>query len=114
MDQDELREHLTEGSIWIRGLFMLMFGIIYSIAEIVVFAVTLFQFFVRLTTGNLNPRLLDLGYSLSSYVYQIYLYLTFNSEERPYPFSPWPERESESQPTPISHDNDDDEPHLGV
>ena len=114
MDQDELREHLTEGSIWIRGLFMLMFAIIYSIAEIVLFAVTLFQFIVRLTTGSLNPRLLDLGYSLSTYVYQIYLYLTFNSEERPYPFNPWPARESEATVTPIQHDHDDDEPHLGV
>lgn len=114
MDQDELRENITEGSIWIRGLFMLMFAIIYSIAEILLFAVTVFQFFVRLTTASLNPRLLDLGYSLSTYVYQIYLYLTFNSEVRPYPFSPWPERENEKTSSPIQHDHDDDEPHLGV
>jgi len=112
MDQDEIREHLTEGSIWIRGLFMLLFGIIYSIVEIIIIAVALFQFFVRLTTGSLNPRLLDLGYSLSSYIYQIYMFLTFNSEERPYPFQPWPARENEPQVSSIDHD--DDEPHLGV
>lgn len=113
MDQDELREHLTEGSIWIRGLFMLMFAIVYSIAEIILFAVIVFQFFVRLTTGSLNPRLLDLGFSLTTYVYQIYLFLTFNSEERPYPFNPWPQKEPEAQhAAPIQHDDDDS--HLGV
>ncbi|MDZ7842434.1 MAG: DUF4389 domain-containing protein [Gammaproteobacteria bacterium] len=79
------------GSIWMRGLFMLLFGIIYSIAEIVVVLLVVFQFFCVLITGGKNARVLDLGRGLSTYVYEILLFETFNSERRPFPFSEWPQ-----------------------
>lgn len=115
MEQDELRENLTEGSIWIRGLFMLLFALLYSIAEIVLAAVAILQFFIRLITGSVNSNLLELGYSVSTYAYQIFLFLTFNSEERPFPFSPWPERDTDRPAQTVRGDqDDDDDPHLGV
>jgi hypothetical protein len=123
MEQDDLRENLTETSTWVRGLNMLLFIIIYaflySLAEIVLRAVILAQFVIKLITGSVNQRLLDLGYGTSTYVYQIFLFLTFNSEERPFPFNPWPVRRTETKPAPEQPsepniDEDDDEPHLGV
>ena len=86
----ELKQHLKQKSTWMRGLFMLLFALFYSIAEIVIFAVVVFQFFLTLFTGKRNERLLKLGQSLSTYVYQIMLYLTFNAEYQPYPFGAWP------------------------
>jgi hypothetical protein len=44
-----------------------------------------------LFTGDTNERLLTLGQNLSTYVYQITLFLTFNSDEHPYPFGDWPD-----------------------
>ena len=123
MEQDELRENLTETNTWLRGLNMLLFIIIYAflfhLAEIVLLAVILAQFVIKLITGSVNQRLLDLAYGTSTYIYQIFLFLTFNSEERPFPFSPWPERQPvqkpvASQPAEQDNDEDDDEPHLGV
>ena len=35
-------------------------------------------------------RLVKLGQSLSTYIYQILTFLTFNSNEHPYPFGAWP------------------------
>lgn len=96
---DDLKHHLKERKTWLRGFYMLLFVIIYSIAEILIAAVVIFQFLITLFTGRTNSRLLKLGQSLSTFVYQILLFLTFNSEYHPYPFGAWPKGE----PVPTKH-----------
>ena len=88
---EKLREKLTEKNKWIRGLYMLLFAIIYNIAEILVAAIAAFQFVASLFTGKTNEHLVTFGHRLSIFIYQIMQFLTFNSEEKPYPFSPWPQ-----------------------
>lgn len=90
MDREDIKENLATSATWIRGLFMLLFGLCYSIAEIILFFISVFQFLHTLVTGSTQPRLLELGKHMSEYVYQIYLFLTFNSEDKPFPFGPWP------------------------
>ncbi len=90
---NEIKENLKQQSTWIRGLYMLMFALFYSIAEIVLFAVVVVQFFFKLFTGQTNPRLLMLGQSIATYIYQIIQFLTFNSDYQSYPFGPWPKGE---------------------
>jgi hypothetical protein len=87
---NEIKENLKQQTIWLRGLYMLMFALFYSVAEFVLFAVVIFQFLFKLFTGNSNPRLLTLGQSLATYIYQVLQFLTFNSEYQPYPFNEWP------------------------
>ena len=89
----ELKENLSQQSTWMRGLYMLLFALFYSIAELVFFAVVLFQFLLNLFTGNSNPRLLKLGQGIATYVYQIMQYLSYNSDYQPYPFGAWPNGE---------------------
>lgn len=83
-------DNLRDKDIWLRGLFMLLFAVIYSVARLVLAAVVILQFLIRLIGGNLNPRLLTFGGQLSSYLYEVMRYLTFVSETRPFPFSDWP------------------------
>lgn len=90
---DEVKENLKQQSTWLRGLYMLMFALFYSIAEVVLFSVVIIQFFLILFTGSNNTRLLKLGQSLATYIYQIIQYLTFNSEYQAYPFGGWPKGE---------------------
>jgi len=90
---DEIKENLKQQSTWLRGLYMLMFALFYSIAEFVLFAVVIFQFLFKLFTGHTNPRLLKLGQGLATYIYQIIQYLTFNSDYQSYPFGAWPKGE---------------------
>lgn len=85
-----LKENLAKDSTWMRALYMVLFAILYSIAEIVIAVVVVFQFFAVLITGKANARLLKLGQGLSTYVYQVMLFLTFNSEYHPYPLGAWP------------------------
>ena len=89
----DIKENFKQQSTWLRGLYMLMFALFYSVADIVLFAVVIFQFLLKLFTGNNNPRLLKLGQSLATYIYQIIQFLTFNSDYQPYPFGAWPKGE---------------------
>lgn len=90
MDEN-LKENVTSQGIWIRGIYMLLFALIYSIAEIVFTAVAVFQFLTALVTGRPNELLLNFGQSLSTYIYHVIQFFTFNRDEKPYPFAPWPE-----------------------
>lgn len=85
-------QHMRNRSTWLRGLFMLIFAVIYNIAEIVMAAVAVFQFFATLFTGAPNQRLASFGETLSRYFYHVVRYLTFASDDRPFPFRDWPGR----------------------
>lgn len=89
MTQHE-NEATTGNNIWLRGLFMIFFGILYSLAGTVLLVVAMLQFILVLTGSALNARLLSFGRSLGSYVQQIVNFQTFNTEEKPFPFSDWP------------------------
>ena len=69
---------------------MLLFLLIYGVAEILISAVVVLQFFFVLFSGEQNVRLREFGSSLSIFVYQIMSYWTYNSEEKPFPFGGWP------------------------
>lgn len=97
---DDVKDNLTSRSTWVRGLYMLLFALLYGVAEMVVTVVVVFQFAVRLFTGRPNDQLLVFGQSLATYLYQILLFLTFRSETHPFPFSPWPEGSDEPAPVP--------------
>jgi hypothetical protein len=86
----EVKENVKNRTTWIRLLYMLLLVILYSVAELVISAVVLFQIVLNLFTGESNKRLLLFGNQLSRYVYEILLYLTYNSEDLPFPFSEWP------------------------
>lgn len=86
----DLKENVKDTNVWIRLLYMLLFVIIYSVAEVVLAVVIFFQFLSVLFTGRKNEKVLSLGGQLSTFVYQVFSYLTYNSEVRPFPFSDWP------------------------
>jgi hypothetical protein len=88
---ETLKHRLTSGEFWTRALYMILFGIAYSVAEIVLTLVVIFQFFAALFTSRVNEPLLKLGQNLSRYIYQIIRFETFNTEEKPFPFSDWPD-----------------------
>jgi hypothetical protein len=104
-----VKSNITRRSTWLRALYMVLFAVIYNVTEIVLIAVVVLQFVLVLFSAETNQRLLAFGKGLSMYVYQIFLFLTYNSEEMPFPFSPWPPAEqSPTEPTAAaSHDRKD-------
>ncbi len=91
--KEQLRENLIDEGIWLRGVFMIFFSIAYSIAELVIVLVALFQFVTVLFTGRVNETVLRLGNNLSFFAFEVFQYVTFNSDVRPFPFTPWPDEE---------------------
>jgi uncharacterized protein DUF4389 len=86
----DIKENAKNIDVWTRGLFILVFGVIFYFLFILIWLIVIFQFFMKLITTELNEQLLDFSDALNKYVSQILLYITFKSEERPFPFSPWP------------------------
>lgn len=89
-DDSRIKSNLKSRPTWLRLLFMILFFALWSIARAVIYAVVAIQFFWVLINGETNGRLVKFGQSLSTYTYQIVMYLTFNTEEQPFPFSDWP------------------------
>lgn len=95
---DAMKARLSDVSIWIRGLYMLLFVIAYNVAEILLTVIVIFQFFATLITGQPNESLRRFGGNLSAYFYQVINFLTFNDEAHPYPFSDWPDAPTTDTP----------------
>jgi hypothetical protein len=83
--------NLTDKSTWKRILYMLLFALAYSVAEFVLIAIAVVQVLFKLITGDTNDNLIILGKQTARYIYDVMLFLTFNSENKPFPFSAWPE-----------------------
>ena len=88
---------------------MLLFVFAYSVAEMIIVFLALFQFFAALFTGRANEPLLQFGKNLSAYIYEILDFQTFNTEVRPFPFMPWPDEEPGGEDWLKEADLDDDD-----
>jgi hypothetical protein len=87
---------LTSLDSWKRGLFMVVFSIISGLAKLVVTFVAVFQFITLLFKGQVNEVMIPFGQNLSTYLYQITLFLTFKTDDMPFPFVPFPDGTPES------------------
>lgn len=85
-----VKDNVKNVDVWLRGLFIIVFGIIFYFLCILISLVVVFQFVMRVLTSNLNQNIYNLSEGLCLYAFQILNYVTFRSEERPYPFSAWP------------------------
>ena len=90
MKKKEIEQNLKEKSNWMRLVFMILFAIAYSVAEIVFFALVIFQFLAKAITGELNEKVSTFSASVVIYIKQILDFLSYADETRPYPLSDWP------------------------
>ncbi len=91
---EQLKENVTSGALWMRLLYMVFFGVCLQVARMVLWAVVGLQFLFVLLSGRDNDNLRDFGLSLSTFIFQALKFLTYNSEEKPFPFSDWPNVEA--------------------
>lgn len=84
------KDNLTNRSTWIRVVYMILFAVIFNIAEFVIAVVTVVQFLSRLFTGNVIEHLQAFGQGLGTYINEIIVFLTYHTDDMPFPFAPWP------------------------
>ena len=88
--EEELKENVKSPSTWRRALFMVLYAVFYSFGEAVLFLVVVFQFLHSLVTGERNEMVLEFSENLCAWLYEVLLFLTYNSKDQPFPFGPWP------------------------
>ncbi len=110
--EKRMKENITSSDIWVRALYMVMFGIAFSITKAIIIFLVLFQFISVLFNGRANEQLLRFGRNLTNYIHEILEFQTFNSEIRPFPFTPWPDDEPGGEYWVGDYDDLDDEDDL--
>lgn len=110
-------KELERESILLRILWMVVFVIVWQLAELVLGGVVLLQLGYRLFYAAPSASLLGFGDSLSQYLAQIGRFGTFNTEEKPWPFADWPtpqapQGQAPHSVPPAAHPVRDEEPKL--
>ncbi|NLW04969.1 MAG: DUF4389 domain-containing protein [Pseudomonadaceae bacterium] len=106
MTEKTMKERLKDESFWLRLPFMLLFFIAWRLTELVLIFVILIQVIFRLFKSEPQQQLLQLGSQLTRFSYQLFRYLTFNTEAKPFPFTDWPSSEA-ADANPYEPINDD-------
>ena len=91
-----LKDNLGDKGTWMRLVYMILFMVIFNVAELVTWAVVVIQFLFKLFSGSANERLQSFGGRLATYLREIIAFLTYHTEHRPYPFAPWPAEAAEA------------------
>ncbi|MEE3636039.1 DUF4389 domain-containing protein [Pseudomonas sp. FFUP_PS_473] len=104
-------------SIGLRILWMLVFLIVWQLAELLLGGLILVQLVYRLIYGAPSASLMSFGDSLSQYLAQIGRFGSFHSDQKPWPFADWPSPRAPEGEAPHSvpaaaHPVRDEEPKL--
>ncbi|MFM7335755.1 MAG: DUF4389 domain-containing protein [Tabrizicola sp.] len=76
-----------KGSLWMRGLMMLIFAMLIGLTQTILHALTLLQFVLMLIDkGQPNPRIAEFGKALGGWLAKAAAFQTAQSETRPWPF----------------------------
>ncbi len=98
-----LINNLKSETFWIRLVFMVLFALVVELAAPLLIILVVIQFVYRLFNDNNQTEIYEFSRSLSEFIYQIYRFLTYQTETKPFPFSDWPKHES--TPLQDSHNN---------
>lgn len=85
----QVKENVKSRSMWLRLLYMVLFGVVFWILWGVLAVVVGIQFLIALVTGSPNERLVRFGHELGIYYHDIVVFLTFKTDAKPFPFSDW-------------------------
>lgn len=76
-----------QGSIWLRGLMMLIFAILIGLAQTVLHALTIVQFVLMLLDkGKPNAQIASFGKTLGGWLAKAAAFQTAQTEAKPWPF----------------------------
>lgn len=73
-----------------RVLYTILYAIIAKIVSWMICLLVIVQFLYSWIAGSPNEKLLSFSASLSEYVKQLIVYISFNSDMKPWPKGEWP------------------------
>ena len=87
----DTKTSLLSRKTWIRIAYMALFLVLLVLARSVLLILVILQMGIVAISGADNEKLRELGQSLSKWVFQTLMFVTFNSEKKSFPFDDWPE-----------------------
>lgn len=75
------------GNFFSRLFFIVVFVIILGIVRFVLWGVLLVQLLLHIVGARPNANAQKAGQVVAEYVYRVWLYLSYNTDEKPFPFS---------------------------
>lgn len=87
----------ADQGFWFRVIFMLLYWVILNIAVTVFGVLLVLVSLIKL--GSKHEPVLLAGWlkSMTSFIGQIFSFLSFGSEEKPFPFQPWPQVDQDEE-----------------
>lgn len=77
---------------WARGLYALVFILLFAVAETLLTLLAVLQFGWLIVYRAPNPQLKAFGASLGAWMAQVARFQAADSEAKPFPWAPWPGR----------------------
>ncbi|WP_204114923.1 DUF4389 domain-containing protein [Shimia biformata] len=78
-----------DDGIWMRGLYMLVFALLFAIAEAVLIAVAVLQFGWMLFAKEKNRHIAGFGRDLGRWLAQVADFQSGASDQKPFPWERW-------------------------
>ncbi len=96
MDNEQVKQNISNKNQWMRILYMILFAVILYLVMMLVTVVVIVQLLFALITGKPNDDVADFASDLTQYVYRIVAFLTYTDDRRPFPFNSWAEDETDT------------------
>lgn len=77
---------VNPGNFIVRLLLMVVYALILFTVKFVLQGVVLVQLLFHLFGGGASVTAQKIGQAVSEYIYRIWLFMTYNTNERPFPF----------------------------
>ncbi len=103
LNEEDLRKNVKDKDTWMRFVYLVVLGISFYLAIIIIFALAVFQFLAKLFSGSAFEGVAELGNNLAIYQGQVTRYLTFASDDKSFPFAPFPKWDKSLTEQPPSH-----------
>ncbi len=100
-----LIDNLRSESFWVRLGFMVLFSIALKLLLPLLMLIIWLQFIYQTVMGKVQEDLYKFISSATQFVYQVYLFLSLQTDNKPYPFADWPAAKAVPQ-EPVSQDHD--------
>jgi hypothetical protein len=80
----------STSDVWMRGLFMLLFVIGFTVGQWLLNLLAIVQFLWLLFARESNQFLAGFGNSLAVWLADVARFLTCATDDKPFPWRPWP------------------------
>jgi len=77
------------GSVWMRGLHMVIFAVLFGMAETLLLALAFIQFCWMLFTGDRNGAIAEFGASLGNWLQHVAAFQSGATDDKPFPWRRW-------------------------